>query len=266
MCQAGSIPSTPGDTNISHPVGPQTRQQTGTARCDISGVLSISSHAPARLPSKLSQPLSACADQIALLQPVQQATSRAGTNLGQLGNQKAQGQLQHSTGRTTGVKHVSAGRLASNAAKGQGSSCPCLQDIVGVAVGPDLSSRGHLQGTTHATEKQKVGMSGVPRLKGSFAKAACKAAQPINQQLQCMAEGFHGMFGQGVACNPSRPHVSKPGTAMQRRGMQTAKSVATVSRNAVQQGKAHKAVSSARCEALLPAVFDPAGAQCRPLQ
>lgn len=264
--QAGRIPSTEGDTNISHAVGPQARQQAGTAGCDISGVLSISSHAPARLPPKPSQPLLVCADQVALMQPVQQAASRAGTNSGQPGDEKAQGQHQHSTVRTAGVKHVSVGRLAPNAAKGQGSSCPCLQDIVGIAVGPDISSRGHVQGKDRATDKQKAGMTGVPRLKGSFAKAACKAAQPLDQQLHCMAEGFHGMLGQGVACNPSRPHVSKPGTAMQRPGMQTPKSVATVSRNAVRQAKAHKAVSSARCEALLPAVFDTAGVQYRPLQ
>lgn len=240
---AGSMPCTQNDT-ISHAVGPQARQYAGTAGYDISGALSISSHAPSRLPCKASQPLLACTDQTSLIQPVQQAASRAGTSLEQV-EKKLPGQHQHSTVRTAGVKHVSAGRLALSALKGQGSSCPCLQDIVGIAVGPDLSSRGHLQGKHHAMDKQKAGMNGVPRLKGSFAKAACKAAQPVDHQLQCMAEGFHGMLGQGIACNPSRPHVSKPGTAMQRPSMQTAKSVATVSRNAVRQAKAHKAVSSA---------------------
>lgn len=264
-CQAGSIPCTEGDTS-SHSLGAQARQQAGTAGCDISGVLNISSHAPSRLHSKPSQPLSDCADQTAVIQPVQQAASRAGTSSGQPGNHKAQGQHQHSTVRTAGVKHTTAGRVALNAAKGQGSSCPCLQDIVGIAVGPDSSSRGHLLGKDRTTEKQKAGMTGVPRLKGSFAKAACKAAQPVDQQLQCMAEGFHGMLGEGVACNPSRPHVSKQGTDMQRPSMQTAKSVAKVSPNAVRQAKAHKAVSTARCEALLSAVLDTAGVQCRPLQ
>ena len=238
--KTGSIPCTDGAMS-SHAVELQARQQAGTAGGDISGVLNISSHAQSRLPTKPSQAIPACVDQPLLIQPVQQVASRAAASSGQLGSQGA----QHSSVRQAGVKLVSAGRLSQSAVKGQGSLCPCLQDIVGIAMGHDLSSRGHLHGKDHTVENQKAGAGATPKVKGSLATASYSAAQPVDQQLQCTAGGFRGMLDQGVVCNPSRHHVGKPGTAMQVPSMQPVRRVGKVSHNAVQQAKADKGASSA---------------------
>ena len=256
LCKTGSICCTDAAMG-SHVVVPQGRQQAGTAGCDVAGVLSISSHAQSKLPMKPSQALPACFEQLPLIQPEQQVAPRAA---GQLGNQKAQ-ERQHSTVRKAGVKLGSASRLAQSSVKGQGSWCPCLQDIVGTAMGHDLSSRGHLQSKDHAN-KQKAGAVTMPRVRGSFAKASCNTVQPVDQQLQCTAEGFHNTLGQGVVSHPSRHHVDKPGTDMQVCSMQPARSVGRASRNAVQQSRAHQVASSARCEGQLAPAFETAGTKC----
>ena len=264
LCKTGSMSCTDAAMS-SHAVVPQGRQQAGTAGCDVSGVLSISSHAQSRLPSKPSQAFPACMDQLPLTQPVQQVASRAAASLGQLGNQKAQGH-QHSPVRKAGVKLGSAGSLAQRAVKGQGSLCPCLQDIVGIAMGRDLSSRGRLQGKDHTTDKQKAGAVTVPRVRGSFAKASCNTVQPVDQQLQCTPDGSQNMLSQGVVCNPSRHHAGKSGTDMQVRSLQPARSVGKVSRSAVQQAKVHTVVSSARCEGQVAPALETTGTKCRHLE
>ena len=228
--KTGSISCTDG-TMSSHAVEPQARQQAGTTGCDVSGVLSISSHAQSRLPTKPSQALPACVDQIPLIPPVQQVACKAAVSSGQLGGQQAQGN-QHNSVRKAGVNLVSAGRMSQSAGKGQGSWHPCLQDIVGIAMGRALSSRGPLQGKDHTLEKQKAGAIATPKVRDSSAKAFCSGAEPLGQHLQCTAEGFHGMLGQGVLCDPSRHPVGKPGTAMQVASMQPVRSVGKARRSA----------------------------------
>ena len=241
--------------------GPQSRQQAGNAGCDVSGVLSISSHALSRLPPGLSQPLPASADQGSLMQPVQHAASRVESSA-RLGNQKVQGD-QRSSVRKAGVKLVSAGRSSQNAGNRQGT--PCLQDIVGIAMGCSLHGQGQLQGNGHTTDRQKASIMGRPKGRGSFAKGSCSAVQPVDQELQCTAQGFHGMHGQGV-CNPRKVCVPKPGTDAQLPSMQPAKSAAKVGCDAVREAKAHKATPSVKCDAQLPPVFETAGTKCSQLQ
>ena len=244
---------------------PQARHQGGTAECDVSGVLSISSHTPSRLLSKPSQPLPACVDQLSLLQPMQQAAARATARSGRIGTPKAQGH-QHSTVRKAGVKVVSAGRLSQSAGKGQNTSCPSLQDIVGIAMGHDLSSKSHLQGKDRTTDTQKAGAVVTPTVRGCFAKAPCRPVQPVDQQLRCTAEGFHSMLSQDDVCNPSSHQVGKPGTDMQVPSTQPARRVGKVSCSAVHRAKAHMVVSSDRCEGHVAPALETAGTRCRQFQ
>lgn len=264
-CKAGSISCTDGVRSRRKAV-PQLEHQAGIAGPEASEALSSHAHSsPSSV--ELNQLLPVSVHQSSLMQSLQPTESRTGRDPAAVGGQKAQSDAK--AVRKPGVGLALAGRKATqNAASLEGSPCPCLQDVVGIAMGCDLRKQGqsakHLTGDAQCMAgTQKISTVGWPKVRGSFTKGPSSAVQPVDQQLQCTAQGFQGMHAQDMT-NSSRYHGGKAGRDTQAASMQQARRQACKVRcNTVWEAKA---ACSDEPEAQTTPAFEAAGVGCSFLQ
>lgn len=161
---------------------------------------------------------------------------------------------------------VSAGRTARNAAGMHGSLRPCLQDIVGIAMGCSVNQGGqpaeHVKGDAQSIGRQKMSTRSRPKVRASLTQGVCSGVQPLDQDLQCTAQGFQGMHAQDTS-TISRHHVGMAGTDMQLLSVQqTRRQAGKVRCSVVRRANTGRIECCDGSETQPPPAFEAAGISC----
>ncbi|KAL3163058.1 hypothetical protein ABBQ32_009480 [Trebouxia sp. C0010 RCD-2024] len=269
LCKAGGSNRTDG-VRSHHRAVPQssTRQLAGNAGGDASGV--PSSHADSSPPSNPNQPLPVGSDRIPVMQTLQPIASRAEIKPAHdLNGQKALSDRQ--AVRKAGPQDP-AGSTTRNAAGMHGSLCPSLQGIVGIAMGCNTSQEGepaeHVKCDAQSVGRRKMSTRRRPKVRASATQGVCSAVQRLDQDLQCIAQGFQGMHTQDIS-TISRHHVAidMAGTDMQLLSVQhTRRQAGKVRCSVVRKASTGRAACCDGSEAQPTPALEAAGMSCSHLQ